>query len=67
MALKSPVYLVIFLTYDFEVVLDVEMHCKDSTENSHLPFSQLPHMLTSYINNHGTMIKAKKLAQLQYY
>lgn len=66
MSLKSPVFWVIFLTYHFEGVFDIEIRGKDSTENSCIPFTQLPLMLTCYI----TLIQWSKLAELallQYY
>lgn len=49
----------------FEIILDLQRSCKNSTVNSLLPSNLLPLMLV--LHNHGIVIKIKKIILLQYY
>lgn len=52
----------------FEIILDLPRKKKlqKNTQNFHIPFGELTHILTSHIN-HSTVIKPRKLILIQYY
>lgn len=56
----------IFLTFHFETISDLQGSYKNSTENSHYSFHPDSSNVTM-LHNQGAMIKIRKLTCLQYY
>ena len=41
----SFIWIISFLTFNFEIILDLKKICRNNAENSHIPFTPLPPML----------------------
>lgn len=42
-------YIYIYSARFLEIILDLRKSCKDGSEKSHIPFTQLPFVLTFYV------------------